>query len=474
MKYRDIALEYSLVHSREKIPFSLFSNREIGFDASLNPETQVYGLSKVAKQEIPNTLKDILSLEYDLIDVLFSMETIWVAFDKKKMQDIGNRLDRDMESLEREIYALAWETFNINSPKQIQVLLFEKMGIKPVKKNKTGFSVDNEVLEKIALTHDIARLILEYRTFAKLRSTYVDWLLHAVDTRDGRIHTTYDSLGAATGRMSSNDPNLQNIPTGDGYAREIKSCFIPSPWNIFLVADYSQVELRVLAFLSQDKNLLDTFTRGEDIHMRTAKFLFPEKTEITSHERRIAKTVNFWVIYGITGFGLSKTLGTNPWEADSYIKAFYALYPLVQKYYDVLLEDARKNGYTETYFGRRRTIRGINDANKTIRSISEREAINMPIQWTAADMIKYAMVKIDRTIKMKWLKWRMILQVHDELVFDIPKEEQEIFESIVREGMEWILKVYEISKGEISSYIPKEIPPIIVDISTGSNWADAK
>lgn len=474
MKYRDIALEYALVQSREKTPFSLFCDREIGFDASMTPESRAYGLSKVSQMEIPEAMKPIVSLEHSLIDVLSRMENKGVAFDKKKMQDIGTRIDRDVESLEREIYALAGETFNINSPKQIQVLLFDKMGIKPLKKNKTGFSVDNEVLEKIALTHDIARLILEYRTLAKLRSTYVDWLLHSVNPVDGRIHTTYDSLGAATGRMSSNDPNLQNIPTGDGYAREIKSCFIPSSWNIFLVADYSQIELRVLAFLSQDKNLLDTFARGEDIHSRTAKFLFPEKKEITPHERRIAKTVNFGVIYGITGFGLSKTLGSNPWEAENYIKAFYELYPWVQKYYDTILDDARKNGYTETYFGRRRIIRGINDANKTIRSISEREAINMPIQWTAADMIKYAMVDIDTRIREKNLRGSMILQVHDELVFDIPKEEKEEFEWLVHDLMEWILVQYEISKKNEPSHIYRDIPPILVDISFGANWAEAK
>jgi len=273
MKYRDIALEYSLVQSREKIPFSLFSDREIGFDASITKESKIYGLSKLSRIEIPKTMESIISLEHSLIDVLVRMESKWVGFDKRKIQDISIRIDRDIETLEREIYSLAGETFNINSPKQIQVLLFDKMWIKPVKKNKR-FSVDNEVLEKIALTHDIARLILEYRTLAKLRSTYIDGLLHSISPTDARIHTTYDSLGAATGRMSSNDPNLQNIPTGEWYAQEIKACFIPSPWNIFLVADYSQVELRILAFLSQDRNLLDTFARGEDIHTRTARFLF--------------------------------------------------------------------------------------------------------------------------------------------------------------------------------------------------------
>lgn len=236
--------------------------------------------------------------------------------------------------------------------------------------------------------------------------------------------------------MSSNDPNLQNIPTGDGYAKEIKECFIPSSSNILLVADYSQVEIRVLAFLSQDPSLIEAFQNGEDIHMRTARFLFGEDKKITSHERRIAKSVNFGVIYGITGFGLAKTLDCSVTEAQQYVDAFYIRYPGVRIYYDTLLENARANGYVETYFGRRRYIPSVNDANKTIRSIAEREAMNMPIQGTAADMIKIAMIELDSRIAEKGLIGRMILQVHDELVFDIPVHEKEIFEVMVREVME--------------------------------------
>ncbi len=236
--------------------------------------------------------------------------------------------------------------------------------------------------------------------------------------------------------MSSNDPNLQNIPTGDGYAREIKECFIPSNGNILLVADYSQVEIRVLAFLSQDKSLLEAFQNGEDIHMRTAYFLFGEDKKITSHQRRIAKSVNFGVIYGITGYGLAKTLECSVFEAQQYVDAFYLRYPGVRTYYDTLLENARKTGFVETYFGRRRYIPGVKDANRTMRSIAEREAMNMPIQGTAADMIKIAMVELDHRIREQGLSGSMILQVHDELVFDIPIAEKEIFENMVREIME--------------------------------------
>jgi len=348
-----------------------------------------------------------------------------VGFDKAKLSDIGLRIRRDIKKLEQEIYEIVGENININSPKQLQTLFFETLGIKPLRKNKTGYSVDVDVLEEIAKTHDVARLILEYRGLMKLSGTYVDGLMKSIDSRDGRIHTTYDSLGAATGRMSSNDPNLQNIPTGDGYAREIKECFIPSAGNILLVADYSQVEIRVLAFLSKDANLISAFQNGEDIHTRTAKFLFDsviardeaiQKSETldrhaplamtdtwkpTAEQRRIAKSVNFGVIYGITGFGLAKTLDCNTWEAQKYVDAFYEKYPGVRIYYDELLENARKNGYVETYFGRRRYIPGVNDANKTMRSIAEREAMNMPVQGTAADMIKIAMIELDAKIRDK-------------------------------------------------------------------------
>lgn len=459
-KYTDYAIISGLSSRRGKRDFISFVDQELEILLEDTPENRVYAMSEInSKKEIETSY--ILTLESDLIAVLADMENRWVAFDKVKLVNIGERIRYDITQLENEIYDIIWGQVNINSPKQLQVLFFETLGIKPLRKNKTGYSVDVDVLEEIAKTHDVARLILEYRGLMKLSGTYVDGLMRAIGP-DGRIHTTYDSLGAATGRMSSNDPNLQNIPTGDGYAREIKECFIPSPGNILLVADYSQVEIRVLAFLSQDKNLISAFQNGEDIHMRTAKFLFGEDIGISSSMRRIAKSVNFGVIYGITGFWLAKTLECNTWEAQKYVDAFYEKYPWVRKYYDTLLENARKDGYVETYFGRRRYIPWVNDANKTMRSIAEREAMNMPVQWTAADMIKIAMIQIDAIIRERWLKGSMILQVHDELVFDIPISEKETFEELVREVMEWVL----INSGEFL--------PIIADISTGGNWALAK
>lgn len=460
-KYTDYAIISGLSSRRGKRDFVSFVDEQLEIVIQDTPENRVFALSQIHDKQA-NENSYILELESDLIGVLSRMETRGVAFDKAKLMDIGERIRSDIRKIESEIQELIGSQVNINSPKQLQVLFFETLGIKPLRKNKTGYSVDVDVLEEIAKTHDVARLILEYRSLAKLSSTYVDGLMRSIDSRDSRIHTTYDSLGAATGRMSSNDPNLQNIPTGDGYAREIKSCFVPSSGNILLVADYSQVEIRVLAFLSWDANLTEAFQKWEDIHMRTAKFLFGDDIEITSSMRRIAKSVNFGVIYGITGFGLAKTLECSTWEAQKYVDAFYEKYPGVRTYYDTLLENARKNWYVETYFGRRRYIPGVNDANKTMRSIAEREAMNMPIQGTAADMIKIAMVELDAKIREKQLGGSMILQVHDELVFDIPPSEKELFESMVREVMEWVLVNTGVSL------------PIIADISTGKNWAEAK
>lgn len=461
MKYTDYSIISWLSARRGKRDFVTFVDQELEIPIEDTPENRVHAIAEIHKK-IDIEPSYILQLESDLIWVLSRMEDRWVAFDKIKLSNIGERVRYDIKKLEDEIYGIIGDRININSPKQLQVLFFDTLGIKPLRKNKTGYSVDVDVLEEIAKTHDIARLILEYRSLAKLSSTYIDGLLKSIDTRDKRIHTTYDSLGAATGRMSSNDPNLQNIPTWDGYAREIKACFIPSSGNILLVADYSQIEIRILAFLSQDPNLITAFQNGEDIHMRTAKFLFWENINIDSQMRRIAKTVNFGVIYGITWFWLAKTLNCNTWEAQKYVDTFYDTYPWVRSYYDTILENARIHTYVETYFGRRRYISGINDANKTLRGIAEREAINMPVQWTAADIIKIAMVELATKIRDRWLIGKMILQVHDELVFDIPISEKEIFETMVREVMEWVLE-----------HSNKSLP-IIVDISSGINWAEAK
>lgn len=468
--FHDIRIASWLTNSLSRGNFLEFMERETTYTWDGSLEGKIALMKLYEEKPLSDKEKFILDIESKLLPILADMEMRGVVLDTVKLAEIGERIMTDIKAAEIEIYEVTGEFFNINSPKQVAEILFGKLGIKPTKKNKTGFSVDNEVLEEIAKDYDVARLILEYRSLSKLQSTYVEALLKVADKKTHRVHTTYGQLGAATGRMNSNDPNLQNIPTGSGYANEIKSCFIPTEWNIFLVADYSQIEIRVLAWLSQDRSLLEAFEKGEDIHARTARFLFPDASEITSEQRRIAKTVNFGVIYGITWFGLSKTLGTPPWEATKYIEAFYEKYPGVKNYYETILEEGRTLGYVETAFGRRRYIPGLNDANKMVRSIAEREGINMPIQGTAADMLKIAMIDIDAKVREKWLHGAMILQVHDELVFDIPKDEEKIWEELVRNAMENVLD-HVSPQSEILGH---NLPPIRVDIHTWVNWASAK
>ena len=468
--FHDIRIASGLSNSLSRGAFPDFIERETGYSWDGSLEGKVALMWLIKKKEITEKEAYIFDLESSLLPVLVEMEMRWVVLDTAKLAAIGERIWTGIKVCETEIYEVTGEFFNLNSPKQVAEILFGKLGIKPTKKNKTGYSVDTEVLEEIAKDYDVARLIIEHRTLSKLQSTYVESLLKVADKKTHRVHTTYGQLGAATGRMSSGDPNLQNIPTGIGYASEIKSCFIPSEGNIFLVADYSQIEIRVLAWLSQDHALLDAFEQWEDIHARTAMFLFPDATQISAEQRRIAKTVNFWVIYGITGFGLAKTLGAAPWEASQYIEAFYLRYPGVKKYYETILEEGRTLWYVETAFGRRRYIPWLTDANKMVRSAWEREAINMPIQWTAADMLKLAMLDIDAKVRTNKLHGSMILQVHDELVFDIPKDETTTWEKIVRESMEEILKIHTPKYGMLGD----RVPPISIDMHTGENWVAAK
>lgn len=506
--FTDLHILAELAGTRSKGNFEEFMERETGYTWDGTPEGKVSLIAKLWESHFhenrDKTDTRIEKLESDLLPILAEMEYTGVRLDQQKLRNIRTRIVKEKELKEKEIFEVTGEFFNINSPKQVAEILFGKLALKWGKKNKTGYSVDSEVLEEISKEYPIARLILDYRSLSKLQSTYGDGLLGAVHPHTGRIHTTYNQIGAATGRMSSIDPNLQNIPSGDGYAREIKSCFVTDASffgfqdgevseSVFLVADYSQVELRVLAWLSWDEHLLDAFEKGEDIHARTAKFLFRPTTPLlgeenaqgrhsdsvykeenlwkpTSEQRRIAKTVNFGVIYGITWFWLSKTLGTSPLEADEYIRAFYEKYPRVRAYYDDILEKGREVGYVETVFGRRRYIPGLRDANKTLRSIAEREAINMPIQWTAADMIKYAMIDIHMRMCQEKFRGKMLLQVHDELVFEVPKTEEKHFSEMVRDCMEQVL--IRNPTDTVSSV--SRLPPIRVDIHTWSNWAEAK
>ncbi len=400
----------------------------------------------------------IFDMESRLLPVLARMEMEWFKLDSSRLRQVWSEIETRIKSLEEEIYELVWERFNLNSPKQLQVILFDKLKIPTSKKIKTWFSVDNETLEQMGQKYTIANLILEHRWLRKLLTTYVEWLLKALNQNTKKVYTTFNQTWASTGRLSSENPNLQNIPAWGGYAQEIKSCFIPCSDDFkLLVADYSQVELRVLANLSGDPVLLEAFRNWEDIHMRTTKFLFWEKT-ITSEERRRAKTVNFWVVYWISWFWLSKQIWIWPAEATEYINKFYELYKWVRQYYDNLLDKARQNSYVETYFWRRRYIHNINDANRIIRWQAEREAMNMPIQGTAADVIKLAMIKIDEMLTSWWFKTKMILQVHDELVFELHKDELHLekeIKKIMENVVAWDAK-------------------LLVEIGVWDNWKKAK
>nr|MDD3719840.1 DNA polymerase [Candidatus Gracilibacteria bacterium] len=413
------------------------------------------------KQEKDNIVsnKVLIDIEIPLVDVLKDMEITGVKIDRDKLKGIGILLESEITKLEKEIYSLAGEEFNIKSPSQVAKILFEKLQLKSGKKTKTGFSVDSEVLEELAKNHEIARKLIDYRTYTKLLSNYVEGLLAELDDND-LIHTNYNQTIASTGRLSSTNPNLQNIPTGKGISGEIRNAFIPlNNDEVIMAFDYSQVEVRVLAIMSGDQNLLNAFKNNIDIHYNTAKFIFG-KDDISKNKRKVAKSVNFGVIYGISAFGLSKMIDASIADCKKYIDKFYENYPQVREFFDAVVDNCKKTGYVETMFGRRRLIPGINDSNRIIAEAAKREAINMPIQGTAADIIKLAMIKIDKFIKSNKMNSKLIMQVHDELVFTVKKSEKEKLEKEVKNIMESVL-------------VDKPIK-LIVDVGHGKSWGEAK
>ena len=401
-------------------------------------------------------LKDI---EIPLMIVLSDMEMKGIKIDRDILKGIGLRLEQAIADLQKEIHLLAGTEFNIKSPKQVGEVLFWSLGLPSGKKTKTWYSVNAEVLDSLKAEYPIAEKIVTFRHYSKLQSTYVEWLLDVASDKD-RIHTSYNQTVTSTWRLSSNNPNLQNIPTGDNIAGEIRSAFIPDSRDDTIIAfDYSQVEVRLLAVMSQDEALLEAFKEEKDIHQVTWEHLFWKK-EISGTERKFAKAVNFWVIYGISPFGLSKMIWVSQKDAKTYIDGFYELYPKVKTYFDETILNCKRNSYVETIFWRRRYIPSINDNNKMIQKWAEREAMNMPIQWTSADIIKIAMIRIHNLLQ-KWnYKSSMLLQVHDELVFNIkPDERSDLIEKI-QHIMENILPDLPIR--------------LKVDMEEGTNWKEAK
>ncbi|MBI5420565.1 MAG: DNA polymerase I [Deltaproteobacteria bacterium] len=397
-------------------------------------------------------------VDMPLLPVLYRMETAGIRLDPEIFRKLSGELAEGTRRIEEKVGRLAGAEFNINSPKQLAFLLFEKLGLPPVKRTKTGYSTDVEVLEQLRNVHEIPALVLEYRTLAKIRSTYVDVLPGMVDPRDGRIHTTFHPTQTATGRLSSSDPNLQNIPIRTDLGKRIRSGFVADPGCLFVGADYSQVELRLLAHLSGDAALTRGFLAGEDIHTATASGVFGVPPPLVTPElRRRAKVINFGILYGMSPFGLSRELGIGGKEAKQYIDQYFRRYPGVRDFIEKLKEQARKDGCVRTILGRRRYLRDINSQNKVLREAAERMAINAPIQGSAADIIKLAMIRIDRQLLEKGMRARLVLQVHDELIAEAPEPEADDTERIVREAMEGaaVLSV-----------------PLTVSLSRGKNWGE--
>ena len=439
--------DYEMIHYNDLTQKWKISFSEVDLDkAAAYSWEDVFITSRLERKqsEAPQWAEILSAFEIPLLEVLKDIEIYWVKIDREKLESTGEKLSTKIKNLEKEIHAIAWENFNINSPKQVGEILFWKLELPKWKKTKTWWSVSANVLENLAGEYPIASLIVNYRHYSKLLSTYIVWLTELLD-KDNLLHTNYNQAVASTWRLSSTNPNLQNIPAGDGISSEIRAAFISRHENGKIMAfDYSQVEIRILALLSEDKNLINIFNSGWDMHNETAKFIFWD-IEINSEKRKIAKAVNFWVIYGISGFWLSKSIDISVTEWNEYIKRFYEKYPEVRSFFDLTIENAEKNGYVETLFWRKRYIPAINDRNKMLKSAAEREAINMPIQWTSADIIKLAMIQTQEFLNANNTKSRMIMQVHDELVFDVYPAEEEILKKGIIDIMENILDTSKIS-----------------------------
>ncbi|TLY48896.1 MAG: DNA polymerase I, partial [Gemmatimonadetes bacterium] len=418
--------------------------------AALQPELEDHQL-----------LRLLDTVEMPLIAVLTDMEWQGVRVDLERLGEISRTFARELTELERAIYHAAGTEFNINSTPQLRHVLFEKHQLPILKKTKTGPSTDFEVLEQLAVMgHEVPKLLIEYRELSKLKSTYVDALPAYINPRTGRIHTSFNQAGAATGRLSSSDPNLQNIPVRTSRGEDIRRAFVATPGAVLLTADYSQIELRLLAHLSGDPAFVEAFERGGDIHRQTAALIFGVPQEqVTAEMRARAKTINFATIYGQGPFALSRQLGITLDEAKRFIDQYFTRFSGVRAWLDRTVAEARAKGYVETLFGRRRYIPELKDKNFNIRAFGERTATNSPLQGSAADVIKIAMIRIATALRELGLASRMILQVHDELVLEVPHPERETATELVKSHMEGAAQLR---------------VPLVVSVGIGTNWVDAK
>jgi DNA polymerase I len=396
-------------------------------------------------------------IERPLVPVLADMEQVGIRVEPERLEAFAKELERNLDNLTREIYALAGEEFTIASPKQLGAILFEKLQLKGGRRTKTGYSTDADVLTELSLNHPLPGKVLEHRTLSKLKGTYADALPLLVNPATGRIHTTFNQLVAATGRLSSQDPNLMNIPIRTELGRRIRAAFVPLEGWRFVAADYSQIELRILAHLSGEPAIIESFRRGEDIHTRTACEVFKvEPGAVTSLQRTIAKSANYAILYGVSAFGLSQATKIDQKEASRYIEAYFATHQRVRAFIDRTLAEGRERGYVATLLGRRRYLPDLRSGNPVARNAAERMAMNAPVQGTASDMIKIAMVRMHAALRERGLRSRMLLQVHDELLFESPPDEVDTMSALAREIME--------------SALPLDVP-IVVDVKTGLDWS---
>ncbi|MFN7949845.1 MAG: DNA polymerase I [Blastocatellia bacterium] len=463
---------YLLDAERASYPLPLLAKEYLGLDAEM-PEGVAGRVAQAA--DLTGQLADTLNaqieqegidlvyrnIEMPLIPILYEMEQAGFRVDTQVLAEISVEMDRELEKLTRKIYELAGEEFNVNSPSQLGDI-FERLNFEVSRRTSTGkISTSRDILEELATKYELPRLIIEYREMAKLKGTYVDAFPKLISKRDGRIHTTLNQTVAATGRLSSTEPNLQNIPIRTEMGRRIRRAFIPADGCVLLSADYSQIELRLLAHITRDAAMLEAFRQGEDIHALTARAVFGAKTDAELREkRRVAKIVNFGIAYVIGAFGLAQRVGISRAEAKRVIEDYYRTYTGVKKYMDEMPDKVRaENGIARSIFGRIRRIPDVSNKNGNLRARAEREAVNMPIQGTASDIVKLAMLKVDEVLRHEKLSARMILQVHDELVFEVPQAEVERTSQVVKEAME--------SAAQIDV-------PLEVEIGTGKNWMDAK
>ncbi len=464
---QDAAVEH-LAH--KKRPFAEVLGKRTSFAEVPIEEATRYAAEDA---ELAMELKDILfdklqsagleriyfEIEMPLIYILTDMEEAGIKINRERTEELSKELDRELEALQSRIYMLAGSTFNINSPRQLGKVLFDDLGLKPMKKTKTGFSTSMDVLEELSKSHELPREILNYRSFYKLKTTYTDTLPKLINPRTGRIHTSFNQTVTSTGRLSSSDPNLQNIPIRGEWGTKIREIFIADEGHVLVSADYSQIELRILAHMSEDESLIDAFKNSIDIHARTASEIFGAPLDaVTSDMRRAAKVVNFGIVYGMSAYGLSEALSIPPREAAIYIENYFNKHAGVKRFMERTIQSAQQNGYVTTLLGRIRPLPEITSANAVIRQQTERLAVNSPIQGTAADLIKIAMVRVSKALQARNLSARMLLQIHDELLFEVPENE--------------INETLELISLEMEAALDLSVP-LKVEIGWGKNWADA-